>query len=494
MVEITGIAGVADVIVNGEPLPLDAVTPHTTALDFLRDRGLTGAKEGCAEGECGACAVLVARPPADGADGTEWTTVNSCLVSAASLAGQDVVTSEGLGTPDRLHPVQRELAERGGSQCGYCTPGFVCSMAAEYYRGDRAAPTSHHASTNGTRPVDRGGNGFDLHALAGNLCRCTGYRPIRDAAYALGDPAGDDPLAVRRSAPAPSPAPTRLEADGATFVRPADLAEALQLLADGDDPTPVAGATDLGVEINLRGSRPPLLVAVDRLPELRALEWAADELRIGAALSLTEIERRLARRVPILDQVFWQFASRPIRNGATLGGNLGTCSPIGDTPPALLALDAAVVLVSTAGERRIALSDYFTGYRTSVRQPGELIKEVVVPLPLAPLTAFHKIAKRRYDDISSVAVGIALDLSDGVVTTARIGLGGVAATPLRATEAEAALSGRRWTRESVEEAAEILATAGTPIDDQRASARYRAAMLGQSLRKLYADTAEGALR
>jgi xanthine dehydrogenase small subunit len=475
-------AGTADVIVNGEPLGLDGATPHTTALDFLRDRGLTGAKEGCAEGECGACCVLVARPPADGSAGTEWTSVNSCLVSAASLAGQEVVTAEGLGTPADLHPVQRELADRGGSQCGYCTPGFACSMAAEYYRADRTTS----ASTNGTS----GENGFDLHALRGNLCRCTGYRPIRDAAYALTKPAAADPLAVRRSAPAPGPSPTRFEADGATFVRPTDLAEALDVLTDSDA-SPVAGATDLGVEINLRGSRPGLLVAVDRLDELRELRWSGDELRIGAALSLTEIERRLSGRVPVLDELFWQFASRPIRNGATLGGNLGTGSPIGDSPPVLLALDADVVLVSISGERRVPLADYFTGYRTSVLMRGELIKEVVVPLPLAPLTAFHKIAKRRYDDISSVAVGFALDVSEGVVRTARIGLGGVAATPVRASEAEAALLGRPWSQETVDEAASVLASSGTPIDDQRSSARYRSAMLGQSLRRLFAETAEG---
>ncbi len=469
------------VTVNGEPTALVDVTPHTTALDFLRDQGLTGAKEGCAEGECGACCVLVARPPADGTAGTEWTSVNACLVSAASLAGQEVVTAEGLGTPTDLHPVQREMAERGGSQCGYCTPGFVCSMAAEYYRQDR----SSSASANGTH----GENGFDLHALSGNLCRCTGYRPIRDAAYALGQPATTDPFAVRRSAPAAAPGPSRLEGDGAAFVRPRDLAVALHLMND-EDAVPVAGATDLGVEINLRGSRPALMVAVDRLEELRELRWSDDELRIGAALTLTEIERRLAGRLPVLDELFWQFASRPIRNGATLGGNLGTGSPIGDSPPVLLALGADVVLVSLQGERRVPLADYFTGYRESVRERGELIKEVVVPLPVAPLTAFHKIAKRRYDDISSIAVGFALDVADGVVGSARIGLGGVAATPIRALETEAALTGRPWTQETVDEVAPLLAAEGTPIDDQRSSARYRSAMLGQSLRRLYAATAE----
>ena len=472
----------AAVTVNGRPLTLDGVTPHTTALDFLRDRGLTGAKEGCAEGECGACCVLVARPPADGSAGTEWTSVNACLVAAASLADQEVVTSEGLGTPTALHPVQREMADRGGSQCGYCTPGFVCSMAAEYYRHDRGAS----ASSNGTH----GDNGFDLHALSGNLCRCTGYRPIRDAAYALTQPAHDDPLAVRRTVPAPAPGSARIEGDGAVFVRPHDLTTALAALSD-PDAVPVAGATDLGVEINLRGSRPPLLVAVDRVEELRQLSWSDDELRIGAALSLTEIERRLAGRLPVLDELIWQFASRPIRNGATLGGNLGTGSPIGDSPPVLLALGADVVLVSLEGERRVPLAEYFTGYRASVRQHGELIKEVVVPLPVAPLTAFHKIAKRRYDDISSVAIAFALDLSDGDIRSARIGLGGVAATPIRALETEAALTGRPWSQETVDAAAAVLAAEGTPIDDQRSSARYRSAMLGQSLRKLYAESTEG---
>src|SRR5918912_966668 len=181
------------VTVNGENLPLAGVTPDTTALEWLRAKGLTGCKEGCAEGECGACSILVARPGLRSA--TEWTALNACLVPAAALDGQEVVTAEGLGTPDALHPVQLEMAVRGGSQCGYCTPGFVCSMAAEYYGADGAGS-------------ERGPNGFDLHALSGNLCRCTGYRPIRDAAFALGSPRPDDPLAARRNQPPPSIAAT----------------------------------------------------------------------------------------------------------------------------------------------------------------------------------------------------------------------------------------------------------------------------------------------
>jgi len=483
----------ATITVNGQPVSLADVPTHTTVLDFLRERGLTGCKEGCAEGECGACSVLVARPGI--ASPAEWVAVNACLAPAAALDGQEIVTAEGLGTPDALHPVQREMAVRGGSQCGYCTPGFVCSMAAEYYRPGRASagqpgagqPGAGHHGDGQRSAHEHGPNGFDLHALSGNLCRCTGYRPIRDAAYALSDPAADDLLAARLRRPAPGPAATRLETQGRRFTRPADLAEALRQLRDEPDTTIIAGCTDWGVEVNLRGTRAARVMAVDRLPELRGVTVTGDQVEIGAAATLTEIERRLDGRVPLLDQLFPQFASRLIRNAATIGGNLGTGSPIGDTPPALLALEASVVLAAADGERVVPLDSYFTGYRRSVRRPGELIRAVRIPLPLAGLTSFHKIAKRRFDDISSVAVGFAIDIEAGVIRTARIGLGGVAATPVRAYATEAALEGRAWSPETVRAAAAVLRAEGTPLDDHRASAAYRVAMLGQSLLKLYAD-------
>ena len=492
------------VSVNGQPAALGAISPHTTALDWLRDLGLTGAKEGCAEGECGACAIMVARPATTGDPSTEWVAVNACLIAAAGLDGQEVLTSEGLGTPTTLHPVQREMAVRGGSQCGYCTPGFICSMAAEYYRAGRCQPQSsspvhngsaHGSEHNGHDPnqpgaeadAEHGPNGFDLHAMSGNLCRCTGYRPIKDAAFALGEPAADDAFAARSKQAPPAPVATRLTSESAEFVRPADLPSALQLLAERPDAVLVAGSTDWGVEVNIRGSRASLVVAIDRLPELRELSAGADEIRLGAALTLTEIERRLDGEVSLLAEMLPQFASRLIRNGATLGGNLGTGSPIGDAPPALLALEAQLVLASVDGERVVPLEDYFTGYRQSLRAANELIKEVRIPRPLAGLTAFHKIAKRRFDDISSVAVAFALDVSDGVVRRACVGLGGVAATPIRARRAEAALVGEPWSRETAHAAADVMAAEGTPLDDHRASADYRAAMLGQAVLKLYAE-------
>jgi xanthine dehydrogenase small subunit len=469
-----------EVVVNGRGTSIEGVPTHTTALDWLRGIGLTGCKEGCAEGECGACSVLVARPGIDAP--TEWVAINACLVPVAGLDGQELITAEGLGTPDALHPVQRELAVRGGSQCGYCTPGFVCSMAAEYYRPGRAA--------NGTDSPLRGANGFELHALSGNLCRCTGYRPIRDAAYALGPADDTDPLAARRNRPPRAIPATQVQHGGRTFTRPASLADALQQMHDNPGTTIVAGATDWGVEVNLRGARAEAVIAVDLVPELRELHVGDDRIEIGAALSLTEIERRLDGRIPLLAQLFPQFASRLIRNGATLGGNLGTGSPIGDAAPVLLALDASVVLASVTGEREVALAEYFTGYRRSVREPDELIRAVRIPLPLANVAAFHKIAKRPFDDISSLAVGFALDVADGTIRTARIGLGGVAATPVRARDAEAVLEGRPWSQTTVDDAALILRAEGTPIDDHRASAAFRVAMLEQSLRKLYAEASD----
>ncbi|MFF5637017.1 xanthine dehydrogenase small subunit [Streptomyces sp. NPDC012825] len=478
----------ARITVNGDEAPISPAAPHTTVLDFLRERGLTGTKEGCAEGECGACAVLVARPGTH--EPTDWVAVNACLLPVAALDGQEVVTSEGLatpgeaGTPAVLHPVQEEMAVRGGSQCGYCTPGFVCSMAAEYYRPDRRA----HADPVGRTDPEHGPNGFDLHALSGNLCRCTGYRPIRDAAFAVGTPTEADPLARRRRQSPPEPAATEYTRGDGAFLRKDTLDETLRLLRERPDAVVIAGSTDWGVEVNIRSRRADCVVAVDRLPELRELRIAPDHIEIGAALTLTEIERRLDGEVPLLAELFPQFASRLIRNGATLGGNLGTGSPIGDSPPVLLALEASLVLADADGQREVPLADYFTGYRQSVRRPGELIRAVRVPLPLSPVASFQKIAKRRFDDISSVAVAFALDIEDGTVRKARIGLGGVAATPIRALATEAALEGEPWTAETVEAAARVLRAQGTPMDDHRASAAYRAEMLGQSLRKLYVRT------
>lgn len=536
----------AAMTVNGAEMPLADAAPHTTTLQWLRDRGVTGPKEGCAEGECGACAVMVAR--ADGEGGTRWTSINSCLVPAAALAGQEIYTAEGLATTDTLHPVQEEMALRGGSQCGFCTPGFVCSMAAEYYRRDRAgcgcgagscgtAPTTSEivstarvVPSGNERPwsltVDDearrleswlpartagepeaqveaatryaaapghgpgiGPNGFDLHALSGNLCRCTGYRPIRDAAFALGEVEPADPLAQRRDRPTPAIQPVRLGTAESAFVRPASLDEALGLLAGTPQAVLLAGSTDWGVDVAIRHRRAPLTIAIDHLTELRRFENTGGHLEIGAGLTLSDVQRRLDGAVPLLDELFPLFASQLIRNAATLGGNLGTGSPIGDTAPALLALDAELILASPRGKRMVALADYFTGYRQSLRAPDEIILAVRIPTPVLPLGRFYKVAKRKFDDISSVAVAIAARVADGRIAEIRIGVGGAAATTIRARNTEAALLGHPWSAETFEAAAAVMEAEGTPMSDHRASARYRAATLAQSIRRFHEEAA-----
>lgn len=453
--------------VNGTGLALDDVMPHSSALDALRGSGWTGAKEGCAEGECGACAVLVRRATTQDADtASEWVALNACLMPAAAMADCDIITSEGLSPREGpLHPAAAALASNGSSQCGYCTPGFVCSAAGEYYRPGRTT--------------------FDVHALFGNLCRCTGYRPIIDAVTDLGLPEPQDALAVALTE-APQPVqPFDRTVGEARIVRPATLAEALDLLAD-EDAHLVAGSTDHGVEVNVLHRRPPLSVLISHLPQLVGVTQEDGAWRLGAATPMRDLERAIGQRIPLLANLFPQFASPLVRATATLGGNLGTASPIGDSAPALMALDAQVELMSRTDTRVVDIADFFTGYRTTVMRADELISAILVPSTFldAPVHRFIKIAKRCADDISSVSVAVCVSLDDdNHVTQARLAAGGVAATPLRAYEAEEALKGRRWEPSAIGDAAEALGGLGTPMNDQRASADYRRAMLSSALLK-----------
>lgn len=448
---------------NGREISVADFDPHTTLLAWLRQTGLTGSKEGCAEGECGACAVLLLRP--DGA-ASRVESVNGCLLLLAGLADQEVWTVEGLAQDGQLHPAQQAMLQ-GGSQCGYCTPGFVVSMAAEYYRKDRVA--------------------FDLEALSGNLCRCTGYRPIKESAESLGEPSATDAVAMRLKQPAPVAKPFEVSAE-AQFYRPTQLPELFRILQQHPRAKMVAGGTDWAVEINQRFATAPVQIAIDQLSELKLIDQTPEHIDIGAGVTLSEAEHALAGQIPLLHEWFPLFASRLIRNRATFGGNLGTASPIGDSPPVLLALEAKLLLASASGERSIELKDFFTGYRQTVLQPGEIIKAVRIPLPLAPMARFFKVAKRRMDDISTVAMAVALEQNpDGTVQKIRIGLGGVAATPVRAYQTEAALEGKPWNLENIRAAAKTIRGEFKPIDDHRGSAAYRVAMLGSLLEKFFVE-------
>jgi xanthine dehydrogenase small subunit len=452
-------------VLNGRVVRVPETAANMTLLDFLRAQGLTGAKEGCAEGECGACAVAVRSPTTAG---SEYRAVNSCLMLLPMAAGREITTVEALARDGRLAPVQEALAAAGGSQCGYCTPGFVMSLFAEYYRPGRVGPC-------------------DPRALEGNLCRCTGYRPIADAAHSLG-PAPADAFSERLREPAP---PVReLALDG--FSRPTTVDACVALLGDHPDATVVAGGTDLVVERNLRHRTWPHLVSVEAIDELRAFEDTTEYVRIGAALPLADLPPRWPDAPDALREWVSLFASPLIRNRATLGGNLATASPVGDGAPLLLALDAWVEVAGagtadggTVARRVIPLSGFFTGYRKTALGRGELIVAVRIPKPLPHLLRFYKVSKRRLDDISTVAAAFAIDAPAGLVSRARITFGGVAATPLRVREAEAALEGHPWDLRAVTRVQEILERVLTPMSDHRGSREYRLAVSSRLVEKCW---------
>jgi xanthine dehydrogenase small subunit len=445
---------------NGKKVDADRFDPHTTLLEWLRNQGLTGSKEGCAEGECGACAVAMVGYTAQGQ--THYQAVNSCLTLLASCHQQEIVTVEGIGTPQQLHPVQQAMLA-GGSQCGYCTPGFVVSMFAEYYRPGRQT--------------------FDLEALGGNLCRCTGYRPIRQAALELGS-ASSDIFQQRLDQPAPALSDLHHSHGSRQFLRPTSLSQLFDLLEEYPAARLIAGGTDLVVEANLRHTRWPTLISLEALPELQSLQLTDQTVEIGASVPLVHLEERLPLWLPIFGELLPLYASRLLRTRATLGGNLATASPIGDSAPVLLALDAQLRLGGAQGQRQLPLSSFFTGFRQTALQPGEVIQSVLIPRPAPRYQRYYKVAKRGRDDISTVALAIGLHTdSGGSITQARLGLGGVAATPSRAPQTEAFLTGQPLTSRLLNEAALILANEFQPISDHRGSADYRRAMLSGLLQR-----------
>ena len=453
-------------VLNGQVVRVSATSADMTLLDYLRAIGLTGAKEGCAEGECGACAVVVRC--GGGSGGSEYRAINSCLLLLPMAAGLEIDTVESLADDGGLAPVQEAMAAAGGSQCGYCTPGFVMSLMAEYYRPGR------HGSC-------------DPRALDGNLCRCTGYRPIADAALSLG-PARTDRFSRRLQHPVPPRQAMAL--DG--FSRPTSVDACVSLLRDDPAAVLVAGGTDLVVEHNLRQRRWPHLISVEAIDELLAFDDTPESLRIGAALPLADLARRWTDAPEAVRAWVDVFASPLIRHRATLGGNLATASPIGDGAPLLMALDATIEVAgpgeghaASATRRDVPIADFFTGYRKTTLQAGELIVSVRIPRPLPRRLHFYKVTKRRLDDISTVAAAFAIDETSDVITRARVAFGGVAATPLRLPEAEAALEGHEWTMASAGRAQDVIGRALQPLSDHRGSRDYRLAMARSLIEKCW---------
>lgn len=436
---------------NGRDVALAGTDPTESLLRWLKRRRLHGTKEGCADGDCGACTVALVERAADG--GSRYRAVNSCLLSMGQLPGREVLTVEALADGAALHPAQQALVDAGGSQCGYCTPGFVMSLFVGHAHGE-----------------------LDDHTTEGNLCRCTGYRPIRTATAALAArPRTSDPLHAALAAPRAALASVAL----GDFHNPVTVEEALALKARHPLAMWVAGGTDLGVNLSHGQAIAPAFIALDRIEALQSLEVGADAVTIGAGVSLSRLQAELGGIFPSLDAMLRGFAARQVRNRATLGGNLGTASPIGDLLPVLLALDATVHCRGPGGSRALPIGSYFEGYRRTTRADDELITAVTLPRDPARRDAAYKVAKRPSDDISIVAAAFALRFDAARrIAHARLAYGGVAATPVRATATEAFLLGKQLDPDVIAAAVERLQAEFSPISDHRASADFRRTLCG----------------
>ena len=447
-------------VLNDQSVEVSDVSPMTTLLDWLRDhRGLRGTKEGCAEGDCGACTVVLER-----ADGRREA-MNSCIALLGQIDGQAVRTVEGLRRPDGApHPVQTAMAEADATQCGFCTPGFVMSAYAFAAGGEKADPETIH------------------DALAGNLCRCTGYRPIVEAMTRIaGLPI--EPVAA---------APVRTgSASFGTFQSPRSLGELLALRAKHPEALLLAGATDLGLLASRSRKPPAAIIHVAHVPELTAIREDKKEITIGAAATYAEAMPVLIANYPALKVYLARLGSRQIRTMGTIGGNIGTASPIGDMPPVLLALEARLTLVSARGTRDLALEEFFLGYRKTALAPDEVIQSLTLP-KLWPGELFFcdKLSKRRDQDISTVAAGYRLRIKNGKIEEIHIGFGGMAATPKRPSHVEQALKDQPFSAATFENAAAALAQDFQPIDDWRGSAAYRLTAAANLLRRLHWRIAE----
>ena len=452
-------------LLNGEPCEIRLVPPATTVLDWLRGaRGLTGTKEGCAEGDCGACTVVLGIPEGGA---MRYEAANSCLMAVPQLAGKALITVEGLANGG-LHPLQRAMVEADASQCGFCTPGIVMALYAFLESGGEPEPEAIH------------------DALAGNLCRCTGYRPIVDAARK----AGRAPVEI--SATEVPEAGAEYRAGRQAFFAPRTLDELVALRAAHPDAPLLAGGTDLGLLFSKERRAFPAVLSVARVEELGRIERRDDEIEIGAAVTYTQALPLLDAEYPGMGELIRRIGSPQIRNLGTVGGNIGNASPIGDTPPWLIAMDATLMLRGPGGGREMPVEDFFLGYRSTDLRPDEVIESVRVPR-LSPGRIFriYKVSKRYDQDISAVIGAYRLTIEDGRVSDARIAYGGMAATPSRARAAERALVGRPWDEAAVAAAQRAIAEDFQPIDDFRASAAYRATVAANLLERLHLETLGG---
>lgn len=475
-----------DKLIDDNTLPSDF-----TALRYLREkRGLTGTKEGCASGDCGACTLLVG---ALEGGVLKYSTFNSCITPIQSLSGKHLVSVEYLSelsgkVGGELHPAQQAMVEHHGSQCGFCTPGIVLSLAGLYENSQSSDKTIDRESV--------------CDAISGNLCRCTGYRPIIDAGLDMVKTAEDNQFVELMSKnekiksqlsamkEAGSSEKHSSENDRRTYLQPTTLAELLQVKASYADATMIAGGTDLMLENTQRFHDFATLIDVSQVAELKKIQDNGSTLILGASVTYSELENFSKTRYPHIYNLLSRIASRQIRNRGTIGGNVANASPIADLPPLLLAFDADMQLVKVDGSKRVVnINDFYQGYKTTLLAKDELIESFSIDL--SKLNAFHrfyKVSKRMEDDISSVMLAVRFELNDDKISDVRFAFGGMAATPIRAVKAEQSLIGQNVNDEpALAQAIENLRNELTPLSDMRASSRYRLDMACNLIKKAWLE-------
>jgi xanthine dehydrogenase small subunit len=463
-------AGAIRFVLDGRVVSAVGLPPTTTVLEFLREHlGRTGTKEGCAEGDCGACTIVLGERVGER---MRYRAINSCIRFLPTIDGKELVTVESLsGGEETLHPVQQAMVDLHASQCGFCTPGFVMSLFALYLR---------------ERPPER----VDvLEALSGNLCRCTGYRPIIDAGCAMRGYAEPERWG-RGAAQAPDHAELlqRIQREQMLalpgFIAPRTIDELSAALDAAPESLLLAGGTDVGLWVTKHLRELPPIIYIGEVAELQTIEIGTNHLRIGAAVSLTDAWREIVACIPALAEVAERFGSPPVRNSGTLCGNIANGSPIGDAMPALIALGAYIELRCGAATRELGLEDLYVGYQKKALDAGEFVVAVHVPIPDAAMrVASYKWSKRIDQDISAVCAAFALRCEGERISALRIAYGGLAAIPARAHHAEAALVGKVWDQTSAEAAIAALSQDFQPISDMRASADYRLRAAGNLLRR-----------
>ena len=440
-------------LLNGEAVTVDGNSPTRTLLDYLREEcGLTGTKEGCNEGDCGACSIMITDD-----DGTK--ALNACILFLPQLHGKSVRTVEGLAAPDgTLHPVQSEMIENHGSQCGFCTPGFIMSMAAAHQNGE----TNHD------------------DVMAGNLCRCTGYVPIIRAARAAEKFAKPKHLQINKL-----PVTKTIQSERVFVPKTSD--ELADWYIDNPDATLIGGATDVGLWVNKDLCDLSSVAFIGQIDDLRGIEISDSGMAIGASVTLSQLHKAVAKKYASLGELVRRYGSTQVRNAATIGGNIANGSPIGDSPPALIALGAQLYLRRGDDFRNMALEDYFIDYGKQDRKIGEFIIGVAIPEQPNNLKCY-KITKRFDQDISTLCGCFNITRHSGKITSARIAFGGIAETPKRATSVETALIGKPWTQDTITAAVTKFSTDYQPISDVRASAAYRAQTAQNLLQRYFDET------